>query len=66
MASEAVEVVVPLTRPRFTAHVLGLSCAAGIGALGLALALAEGMWRAGLLYTVAGLLLAMRPAIRST
>jgi hypothetical protein len=56
----------PLTRARLHALLASFVCAAAIGGLGVGLAIAEGMWRAGLLYTVAGLLLAIRPPPRLT
>jgi len=53
-----------LSRRAVTGLVASLLSAGALGLLGVALALAEGLWRAALLYTVAGLLLAIRPPPR--
>jgi hypothetical protein len=46
---------------RTSALRLSLLCAGGLGLVGVLLGAAEGLWRAGLLYTVAGAILAVRP-----
>jgi hypothetical protein len=51
-------------RGRLAAAIAALLFAAGIGLVGVALAFLEGLWRAALLYTVGGLLLALRPPPR--